>query len=286
VRSISLLFVGACFAFPLLAGCSGAGGDMSIPGGGSSGSGGSGGKPSGAQVFVRIVADQTPVPDTDGAERETPIDQRLGILGLQLLRSESDPSPLVVFQNQTPVDTGYNAGNDTLVGTATASALTAGTYLFARVPVAYTKFTVAGTYHEGSLAVPGQFADTISLSAQTLIDGAQRNQGWFSDSFVVGSTTEGTVTGEGAQIAQPATGSGVVLDMSNAAGAYLFPVNLVIDPAVGHDVTITFTFNTYEDFHWVDQSQPGYEAGTFDVSYGAWEPITQLGANSFTVTME
>src|SRR5208282_1370449 len=98
------------------------------PGGGSGGGGGTSGGSS-PQVYVRVVANQTPVPDTDGSSRETPIDQRVGILGLELLRSESDPSPLVVFQSQSPVDTGYNAGDDTLVGTATASALTAGTYL-------------------------------------------------------------------------------------------------------------------------------------------------------------
>ena len=284
MRSIALFVVGACLASPFLAACSGAGGDMSIPGGGSAGSGG--GKSSGAQVYVRIVANQTPVASTDGSQRETPIDQRMGILGLQLLRSQDDPSPLVVFQSQTPVDTGYNAGDDTLVGTATASDLAAGTFLFARVPVAYVKFTVDGAYHEASVAIPGQFSDTISLSAQTLLDGSQRDQGWFSDSFLYGGTTEGTVTGEGAELAQPGQGSGIRLDMSSPVGAYVFPVNLTLDPSVGHDVTILFTLNTYEDFHWQDESSPGYEPGVFDVAYGTWEPVTQLGANSVVATME
>jgi|HubBroStandDraft_2_1064218.scaffolds.fasta_scaffold124577_2 hypothetical protein len=258
---------------------------MNILGGG--GSGGSGGsKPDGAQVYVRIVADQTPVASTDGSSRETPLDQRVGILGLELLKSENDPSPMVVFQNQTPKDTGYNAGDDTVVGTATASTLMAGTYLFARVPVAYVKFTVAGTYHDGALALAGQFQDTISLSAETLLDGAQRNQGWWSDTFLVDGTPEGTATGEDSGFGQPGASSGIHLDMSSSTGAYVFPVNLVIDPSVGHDVTILFTLNTYEDFHWQDETEPGYAPGVFDVSYGVYEPVTQLGANSVTVTME
>jgi len=285
VRSFTLLVIAACFASPLLAGCSGADGNMSIPNGG--GSGGAGGaQASGAKVYVHIVADQTPVPNTDGTSRETPIDQRMGILGLELLRSETDSSPMVVFQNQQPVDTGYNAGDDTLVGTADAASLMAGTYLFARVPVAYTKFKVAGTYHSTGYAVPGQFEDTVSLSEQTLLMGAQRDQGWWSSTFLVGGVAYGASSGEGSAFGQPGQGSGIHLDMNNPMGAYVLPVKLVIDPAVGHDVTIVFKLNTYEDLHWQDENQPGYTTGVFDVSYGVYEPVTQLGANSVTVTME
>jgi hypothetical protein len=232
------------------------------------------------------VAEQTPVASTDGASRETPIDQRVGVLGLELMKSETDPSPLVVFTSAQAVDTGYNAGDDTLVGTATAASLTAGTYLFARVPVAYVKFTVDGTYHEGSLAIPGQFSDAISLSANTSLDGASRDQGWWSASFLVDGTNEGTSTGSGAAIGQPGQGSGIRLDMTQSVAAYVFPVNVVIDPAVTHDVTLLFTVNTYEDFHWQDENTAGYAPGVFDVSYGVFEPVTQLGANSVTVTME
>jgi hypothetical protein len=284
VRSFVPFILAACLVSPALAGCSGADGSMSIPSGG--GGGGGGGAHGSPQVSVRIVVDQTPVANTDGTSRETPIDQRMGILGLELLRSETDASPLVVFQNNDPVDTGYNAGDDTLVGTATASELTAGTYLFARVPVAYVKFTVAGTYHSAGLSVPGQFSDTISLSQETLLLGAQRDQGWWSDTFLVGGVAKGTATGEGADFGQPGQGSGIRLDMSNPMGAYVFPVHLVVDPAVAHDVTIQFKLNTYEDFHWQDETQPGYTSGVFDVSYGVFEPVTQLGANSVVATME
>jgi hypothetical protein len=282
LRTTLSTLVGASIVVSFVAGCSGTADS------GLSGAGGSGGSPPGssAKVFVRIAAVGTPVPSQDGTSRETPMDQRVGILGLELLRSQDDTSPLVVFQDTTPVDTGYNVGNNTLVGTADASSLTAGTYLFARVPVAYVQFSVAGTYHEGSLAIPGQFSDSISLSADTMLDGATRDQGWWTASFLVDGADEGTTSGEGAVIGQPSTSSGITLDMSQPIAAYVFPVRLVIDPEVGHDVTILFTANTYEDFHWQDESEPGYEPGVFDVSYGAFEPVTQLGANSITATIE
>ena len=152
--------------------------------------------------------------------------------------------------------------------------------------MAYVKFTVAGTYHYLGTALPGQFSDTISLSEQTLLLGSQHDQGWWSDTFLVGGVAYGTTSGEGADFGQPGQGSGIHLDMTNPMGAYVLPAKLVVDPAASHDVTITFKLNTYEDFHWQDEAQAGYGSGVFDVSYGVYEPVTQLGANSVTVTME
>ena len=48
---------------------------------------------------------------------------------------------------------------------------------------------------------------------------------------------------------------------------------------------IVFTANTYEDFHWTDQTDPGYTTGVFDITATSYEPVTQLGANSATVSI-
>jgi hypothetical protein len=279
----SFAFALAAFAFASsLTGCSGVDSGLVNPGSKMS----TGEPPSGSKVFVKIAASQAPVASSDGSSRETPSDQRVGVLGLELLRSETDTSPLVVFQNAAPVDTGYNDGNVTLVGTADASSLAAGTYLFARVPVAYVKFSVAGTYHDGSLPIPGQFSDAVSLSADTLLDGATRDRGWWTADFLVDGVSEGASSGEGAAIGQPGATSGIRLDMTGPVAAYVFPVHLVVDPSVDHDVTLLFTANIYQDFHWQDENVAGDAPGVFDVSYGAFEPVTQLGANSITATME
>jgi hypothetical protein len=239
---------------------------------------------SGPTVFVRITAVQTPLGAGGGAE-ETPTDQRLGLLGLSLMTSKTDPSPVVVFDNTTPVDTPYNAGSSTVIGSAPASSLKAGTYSWVRVPVAYTKFTVAGTYHLGATPVPGQFTDTISLSPGTMLEGAVRDRGWWSSSFAYDGMTEGEVSAENAQIAQPGDTSDINLDLSQPIAAYVFPVQIVIPDSITEDMEILFTVNTWEDFHWTDESEPGYATDVFDVSDGAFEPVTQLGANSFTVTL-
>jgi hypothetical protein len=151
--------------------------------------------------------------------------------------------------------------------------------------VAYVNFTVAGTYHYDGMAIPGDFTDLIALTAGVTLDGAVRDRGWWSSSFSVAGMTEGSVTGENAEIAQPGSTSGISLDLSGSVAAYVFPIHLTIPPSIEESSEILFTVNTYEDFHWTDENMAGYQTGVFDVSPGVFEPVTQLGGNSFTVTL-
>ena len=238
----------------------------------------------GPVVYVRVNALQTQY-GTPSTTQETPLDQSVAILGVSLLKDASDPSPLVVVNNTTPVITSYNNGASTLIGTVPASALTAGTYTVVSIPVSYVTFTVAGTLHYNGAALPGDFSDTISLSAGSVIDGATHDRGWWSSSFSVNGQTYGTTSGENSAIAQPGDTSDIALDLSGPVAAYVFPLTLTIPPSITEDMEIVFTANTYQDFHWQDESETGYTTGVFDVSVGAYEPVTQLGANSATVTI-
>jgi len=239
----------------------------------------------GPLVYVRLAATQAPFGTTSpGAPQETPVDQHVGVLGLTL-RTSAGAAPLVLTNNSQPIDAPCNAGSTTLLGTIPASALVAGHYTIARVPVAYVKFTVAGTYHYDSMAIPGDFTDLIALTAGFSFQGAVRDRGWWSSSFAVAGVTEGAVTGENAEIAQPGPSSGISLDLSTATAEYVFPVSLDIPASITTDTDVVFTINTYQDFHWTDQSDPGYAPGVFDVEPGAFEPVTQLGANSFAATI-
>jgi hypothetical protein len=222
---------------------------------------------------------------TPSASQETPTDQRVGILGVTLLKDASDTSPLVAVHRATPIDTPYNAGSSTLIGSAAASDLVAGTYTIVRIPVAYVSFTVAATVHNDGVTLAGDLTDVISLTAGTTIAGAVRDRGWFSSTFTGGGMTFPTTTGEGSAFAQPGDHSGIGLDLSGPVAAYVFPLTLVIPPDITEDMEIVFTANTYEDFHWTDQMDTGYAAGIFDVTATSYEPVTQLGANSATVTI-
>jgi hypothetical protein len=239
----------------------------------------------GPRVYVRIKAVQTPY-GTGGGSQETPTDQRVGILGVSLLKAAGDTSPQVVIDRATPIDTPYNGGSSTLIGSIAASALVAGTYAIVRVPIAYVNFTVAGTLHYDGMATGGDFNDLIALTSGTLLDGSARARGWYSTSFSIAGMTYGATTGEDSAIAQPGPSSHIGLDLSGAVAAYVFPLTLVIPPHITEDMEIVFTANTYEDFHWMDETDPGYTTDVFDVSATSYEPVTQLGANSATVTLK
>jgi hypothetical protein len=238
----------------------------------------------GPRVYVRIRAVQTPIPE-QGVSEETPVDQRVGIYGLKLLRSADDPSPVTVIDDGTPIDVPYNAGSTTLLGSAPARALPAGTYTIARVPVGYVNFTVPATANEGTASYPGNLHDIIALTTGVSLDGATRSRGWYSTSFAVDGKTVSSSTGNDSAIAQPGPTSGIGLDLSTSIAAYVFPITLVIPSDVTSDLEVVFTANTYEDFHWTAEDMPGYTAGVFEVTATSYEPITQLGANSCTVTI-
>ena len=225
---------------------------------------------------------QTPV--GSGPSQETPTDQRVGILGLTLLRSANDPSPLTVLYEALPVETPYNAGSSTLLGSVPASKLAPGTYTVCRLPVSYVRFTVAGTYHAGAMSMPGEFTDVIALTAGASLERAARDRGWWSSSFSTGGTTVGQANGEHADIAQPGPRSNITLDLHEAVAAFVSPVNITIPKVITEDIELLFTVNAYQDFHWQDDTDSGYRTGVFDVSDRSFERVTQLGANSFTVS--
>ena len=263
----------------------------SSDGGGSStgGDGGSTGATTGAggNYVIVLRATQTPVAVDSSTSGQTPSDQRIGFLGLRLLEDASSEGPLDVADFSTPVDVGYNDGDETVIAKVPAKSLRAGHFTSAEVPIAYVRFTVAGTYHDGDIAAPGNFADVIAMANGTAIDGTTHDQGYWKTTFSsTAGTTLGTMAGENAVVAQPAPASTIALDTSGSPAKYVFPTDLLIDPNLDHDEKIVFTVNTYQDFRWQDSASAGYTAGVFDVSNAGFETVTQLGANSIATSIE
>jgi len=57
-------------------------------------------------------------------------------------------------------------------------------------------------------------------------------------------------------------------------------------PSTSASLAITMLANTNEDFRWMDQDEPGYTNGVFDVTPpSAFEPVEQFGANSLTLSV-
>ena len=283
----------------VLAACSGTSSPLgsttastSDAGSGSDGAGRDGGSSAtttgaGGNYIIVLRATQSPVAVDGSTSGQTPSDQRIGFLGLRLLQDASSEGPLDVADFSTPVDVGYNDGDETVIAKVPAKSLRAGHFTTAEVPIAYVRFTVAGTYHDGDVAAPGNFADVIAMANGTAIDGTTHDQGYWKTTFSsAAGTTLGTMAGENAVVAQPSPASAIALDTSGSPAKYVFPTDLVIDPNLDHDEKIVFTVNTYEDFRWQDSANAGFTAGVFDVSNAGFETVTQLGANSIETSIE
>lgn len=270
------------------AGCSGAvvnvGADPQDAGPPEGGSGDGSPGPTGPLVILHVRATEAPFPQTDGFAAQTARNEKIGISGLTLLTSASDPSPLKVYEGAS-VEAGLNDKEDTVVARVSAKSLKAGTYTIARVPVSHVRYTVSGAYHAGGFTAPGDFIDVVVLTDGTMIDGHSHDQGWYSSSFATGGMTYGPATG---MTPFPSVdGGGFKLVTAGGRAYYEFAISpIIVDPGVTRDVNVIFEVNTNLDFHWQDVPNAGYATNVFDVEMASYEPVKKFGANSFRVFYE
>jgi hypothetical protein len=256
---------------------------------GGAGGGGDGGvvPPSGPAYEVHLRASQSPVTFADGASGETPLDQRIGVRSLTLLRDANDPSPLVVFDHGADaVECGLNDGSDTIAGYALASALPADTFRLARVTIGFFRFKVAATMHSAGTATKGDYDDVEVLTANTSVNGQSYAQGHYSFTWEVGGQPYGTLSGEGLIFPVDLAGGGLTLVTTADLAYYEFAVNLKVDPSISNTVKVSLNVNTYENFRWEDQSGDGYASGVFDTTPTTYETVKSFGANSLTLSVE
>jgi hypothetical protein len=249
--------------------------------------GASSGNADGPAYEIHVRASQSPVTFTDGYAGETPIDQRMGVRKLTLLRNANDPNPLVVFDNgANAVEAGLNDGDDTVCGSAVAKTLPGDAFTIAHVTVGYYKFKVGATMHSNGTAVPGDYSDLEVLTDNTSVDGQTFNQGHYSYTFEVGGTSYGTLTGENLVTPVDNTGGGLSLVTMGKEVDYVFAVNLQPNPNITQKTKVVLNVNTYQNFRWQDQAMSGYTTGVFDTTPSTYEPVMSFGANSFSISVE
>lgn len=237
---------------------------------------------SGAKVAIHVLAIADAAAPLDGAAAQTPSAQSMGIRKLVLLRSASDGAPLVAFDHgASAIEAGLDAGDDTLVADVPLSTLSAGRFTIARVVVSHVRYRVAATMHAQGQAVPGVFDNLQVLSDGSLVDGQSWNRGHYRFTFEAGGAPLATQTGENGPLPIARSGGGLEMQTSGSETAYVFPVDLVVDPTNVDDVKLTFEIDTKDDFRWQDQAAAGYAPGVFDTTPASFEPVTSFGANAF-----
>ncbi|MEZ4338210.1 MAG: hypothetical protein R3B82_16435 [Sandaracinaceae bacterium] len=208
---------------------------------------GDAGGSSGAQVFVHLVATHDAVDHLPSTSGQTPRDWVSGIRSLHLMRSETDPTPFLVFSHGDGfVEASYADGADTIVGSRPIAELEPGVYAWARVVHTHVRFTIDATLHAGFGPMPGALEDFIALSDRTTALGRTWSQGDYRTVF----TTAGrSFPAEGTGYTWPSVpGGGFTTRVEDGETAFYFPAPLVVDDTLSDDVHLIFTVNVHEGF--------------------------------------
>ncbi len=240
----------------------------------------------GPRVRIRLAVSTEPFTHTDGLSGQTPVAQKIGIAGLALYTSETDASPLVVYDlGRSFVLADLAAGKTTLLAEVPLRALRAGRYLRARTFISHVEYEVATQMHAGGLTTAGTIAGTQALTDGVSLLGATRNGGFFHYQFKIGGSPYGApYEGEGAPMPVVPEGGGFALRTEAGRAFYAYPCDVLVDPAAAGDWNVTMTLNMDKNFRWADQSTPGYRAGVWDATPSTFEPVMKFGANAFQLS--
>jgi hypothetical protein len=241
--------------------------------------------PGGPRVTVRAKGTTAEFAHTDGFSGETAKVQIAAIKSLYLLRSDTDPNPVKVFDlGDKPALVDYATGDATTLATVALRSIPDGVYRRAKLGVSYVRYSVAARMHAGAWPVDGQYDNVQALSDGAIVDGAARKKGWYHYSFSAYGTTYGSLEGDNAPTPATTTTGGVGLDLSGSESFYTFPVDVAVDTSVTVDQDVLFEANVKDAFRWQDQSIAGYSAGVFDTTASDYEPVMSFGANSYAVS--
>ncbi|MCC6748015.1 MAG: hypothetical protein IT371_10180 [Deltaproteobacteria bacterium] len=254
------------------------------PDGRAGGDGGASEAGGGAMLRIYVKGDLTPMQLNDGLSGQTPKTYEMGLTRFEVLRSATDPSPVLVFDHgATPRR--VDLKGTTLAGEAPLKQLPAGSYTHGRIVLAWGKATVDATVHAQGMTIPGELTLRGALS-DTSLDGKSYKQGEAEYTFKV-ATVERSL--KGSLPALPSTGGGQV---SQSGGktylTFAFPKPLVLSPSATKDHRATIVYKIFESFRWQEESKAGYATKVFDVDADgpSSEPVKNFGALDYAVETE
>jgi hypothetical protein len=245
------------------------------------------GTSAGTTVTIRVRATATPITHDDPWSGQTPRDHFAGIRSLTLIDESGRHPALEVFDlSPEHVEAGWNDGDETTIAVIPVESLAYGTFSRARVGISHLRFTVDATVHAMGLSAAGEVRALQVLSDGTVLDGQVRDRGWWRYVFHFAGMQFPAGGDTGAPVAEPPSGGPIEVVVEDDETVVYFPVGILVDPTVQHDVAAVLEVNVHESFRWEDLDEPDYAPGVFDAAPPAFEPIRQLGVNSYTLGFE
>lgn len=254
--------------------------DASVPDGGNPDSGA-------AALTIRIRATTAPFPHADGYAGQTARATHGGCRSISLLKSETDPTPLVLFNHGAdPVEVGYDDGNDTVVATVPTQDLVDGHYVLGRLVQTHSRYQVDATSHLLGTSTDGYFDDLLVMSDGTRVDGQLRDSGYYHFVFHHGVDQE-VYTGDTWHVPEWSSTAGAWAVMESGEWAVYFSLDLDVDRVAWAGKEMTVLVNMDHAMRWIDNPLGlGYRDGVWDVELPLYETVMQFGGNRFDVTVQ
>lgn len=230
-------------------------------------------------VNIYIEGDLSEKTFTDSLSGQTPSVYTLWLSRFDLMRSETDPEPVVLEDHGQDYVSADLIKDRTRIARVRAASVPFGTYSHGRALFIAVEVTVAATLHfmgnpmVGDLDIFGVLSDCVFEEEELHRDDVTYTFGAQSMSGVLPTL--------------PSSPIGTI-DRSEAGRTWLvltFPEPLAVFGEPASDQDITVVCEIYESFRWEDQDLAGYQPDVFDINPPSYEPVMSFGASGYRIEL-
>lgn len=233
----------------------------------------------GGSIAIYLTGDYTERLFEDELSGQTPRAFAMGLSKYYIMTSADDPSPVLCFDHDTETVVAPLEA-DTQVGACRTANVPTATYTHGRVKIDWSRFTVAGTVHQGGRTFPGDLTVWRAYSDTT----------YAGERYTAGA---GLIDFSGlvqtpVRFGPPPPVPGVTLELTDGELWMTFPFSRPL-PIVRGDQSshwARFHWQIYEGFRWEDADEDGYEEGVWDVglSIDDTEQVRLIGVAGYYIT--
>jgi|GEM_PF-3024368 len=244
---------------------------------------------SGPTLKIRVDGSLDDRSPDDGLAAQTPSVWEYGLQRLELLRSDDDPNPEVIF-DYAPGFVTVDMLTDNVVAEVPIASLPSGSFPYFRIVLTHAHVVVDAALHEvPTINDHATELDLVYALSDVDAEGITMSQGDVTVTADIYGTEYQVPTRWPVQSPSPAPTAWAEAVDGEWRVTFAVHPSLTPSPQVTTDVTYAIRFYIANAFRWRDQAEPGYAADIWDLTIGppaGYEPVERFGANAYEVYYE